>query len=795
MPYCTIQAAANAVAAGDTVLINGDGWGYSNYDENVIVTRSGTASAPITFKAAQASFRLNGKNAALHIENSSYVNFVGADVWAFNGPAITVSDSSNIVIDRSAAEPVNGAGVKVTGQSSNVTVRRSLVSQGDGIPGIEVDASASNTVVSTDMIGGGIGVDVLGAHGTDVTSNTIAPNCSAGISITGAASLTNFQNNVVVPSHCFTSAGQPGVVVDSSSSGSTMSGYNVVATDSGNRTPYSWAGTAYSTAAAFQSATGQGAADIVVPSFDLNSDAVSNGNPAIDSANSDAPGELTTDITGNARVDDPSVPNTGAGAFTYYDRGAAEFTEFSGSTLTAYFDNPQRVTVSLLLQGFAWGSSATATFSWGDGTAADTVTLFTLYQQADFGIPYNHMYESRGTHTVTVTLTDSTQTLTKTLVVSPHGSTYSAVTPTRVLDTRHAIGAPASKVGPNGTVAVNVTSGVSGAPPASTITAVVLNVTVTDTTSGGYITAYPDGGSLPKSSNLNFSPGETVPNLVTVKVRNGKVDLYNGSAGTVDLIADVQGYYVDSSAGKGYQPISPVRLLDTRKGIGGPQVAVAPGGTLALRIEGTAPFPASGVSAVVLNVTVTAPTGGGYITVYPGATTMPKASNLNYSPGETVPNLVVVAVGANGTVAFHNTSSGTVQLIADAEGYYGASAPHAFIPADPRRLLDTRTAIGQESATGIPAAPDSDVRWALDGSGLDGQAALVANVTVTRPQAGGYITAYPGGTTRPTASNLNFSAGETVPNLVMVSADWDVSLYNASAGNTDLIVDLAGFFS
>ena len=49
------------------------------------------------------------------------------------------------------------------------------------------------------------------------------------------------------------------------------------------------------------------------------------GSPAIDSANSDAPSQPLADIDGNARIDDPATPDTGAGVRTFDDRGAYEF--------------------------------------------------------------------------------------------------------------------------------------------------------------------------------------------------------------------------------------------------------------------------------------------------------------------------------------------------------------------------------------------------------------------------------------------------------------------------------------
>jgi hypothetical protein len=72
---------------------------------------------------------------------------------------------------------------------------------------------------------------------------------------------------------------------------------------------------------------------------------------------------------------------------------------------------------------------------------------------------------------------------------------------------------------------------------------------------------------------------------------------------------------------------------------------------------------------VVLNVTATNPTASSYVTVYPDGTTRPVASNLNFTPGETIPNLVVVPVGADGEIDFYN-NSGSVDLVADVAGYF-----------------------------------------------------------------------------------------------------------------------------
>ncbi|NMM35075.1 MAG: hypothetical protein HHJ13_13965, partial [Phycicoccus sp.] len=78
--------------------------------------------------------------------------------------------------------------------------------------------------------------------------------------------------------------------------------------------------------------------------------------------------------------------------------------------------------------------------------------------------------------------------------------------------------------------------------PAGT-TAVALNVTATNPTAASYLTVYPAGATRPTASNLNFVKAQTIANLVIARVGTGnKVTFYN-AAGTVDIIADLAGYY------------------------------------------------------------------------------------------------------------------------------------------------------------------------------------------------------------------------------------------------------------
>jgi len=115
----------------------------------------------------------------------------------------------------------------------------------------------------------------------------------------------------------------------------------------------------------------------------------------------------------------------------------------------------------------------------------------------------------------------------------------------------------------------------------------------------------------------------------------------------------------------GFTGRAPTRVLDTRIGTGAPTAKLGAGRTLTLTIPG---LPA-GATAVALNVTATNPTDPSYLSVYPGGGPRPAASNLNYIPGQTIPNMVLVPLGPGGTVTFYN-AVGTVDVIADLVGYY-----------------------------------------------------------------------------------------------------------------------------
>jgi hypothetical protein len=281
-----------------------------------------------------------------------------------------------------------------------------------------------------------------------------------------------------------------------------------------------------------------------------------------------------------------------------------------------------------------------------------------------------------------------------------------------------------------------------------------------------------------------------VPNLVEVEVgSDGMVDFYN-AAGSVQVIADFEGWVATPSAAQGpsgqYLPLAPRRVLDTRDGTGG---TAHPIDQQPITVQVAQP----GQSAVVLNVTATDPTMASYLTVWPHGTTRPTASNLNFAAGQTVANRVVVQVSADGKVDIYN-AAGQVSVIADLNGAFtggsGSANGALFTGTSPARVLDTRN-----GGAPIPAGQYLSVPLAGVGPVPSDATAVVANVTVTDTTATSYLTAWPDLQSRPTASDLNWVAGQTVPNLVVVKlgADGTADFYNA-AGATDLVIDVVGWY-
>jgi hypothetical protein len=241
-------------------------------------------------------------------------------------------------------------------------------------------------------------------------------------------------------------------------------------------------------------------------------------------------------------------------------------------------------------------------------------------------------------------------------------TTYTPVTPIRILDTRNGTGAPEAKLTPNSSPLAVQVGGVNGIP--SGISAVAIGLAAVDNSGDGNLVAWADGTARPNVAPVQFNSGRDVGAMAIVPVgTDGKIDIAEPDGTSTDVVGDVSGYFTTGTSGERYHAIMADRLIDTRN-----TTAVAAGGTLAVTPGAKVIAPAPDL---VLNITATQSTGSGNLVVYAAGTSIPATSNLNFTTSQTIASLALGATG-NGTVDIHNSSGGTVELIVDCLGYFSA---------------------------------------------------------------------------------------------------------------------------
>ncbi|HET6311109.1 MAG TPA: IPT/TIG domain-containing protein [Candidatus Nitrosotalea sp.] len=375
---------------------------------------------------------------------------------------------------------------------------------------------------------------------------------------------------------------------------------------------------------------------------------------------------------------------------------------------------------------------------------------------------------------------------------------YNPRAPLRVLDTRMAFPLSPSEG--------NVWNLCLAGQVPSNATAVVLNVTVTNGSDFSWLIVSPTGGTTPVVSNLNWVAGQTVANLVEVNLGTGQCVTINNANGSVHVIADLEGWFAPPGAttAGGFVPLVPARVTDTRPGNSYPNsgLTLGAGTTRTVQITGAGGVPATGVAAIVVNATVTNTSEFSWLTAFATGSSQPVASNLNWSAGDTRANRIIVPVGTGGKVSFNN-ANGSTDLIIDVNGYFtdatASGSPNLGVA--PSRILDTRNGTGGISN---PVLGGTTIVVTVAGRGgvpTMGSAtpptAVVINVTATNTYATpmSWLTIWPSLNTMPTASDLNFVSGQTVPNLVVVkvASDGTIKINNAN-GQTDVLVDVAAWY-
>lgn len=382
-PFCTIRQAAKAAVADQKVSV-----ATGTYGGDIRPARSGTSGAAIVYAPAPgATVTVQGGINGFRITGRSYVTVQQFTISGTSGPGIDASDSANLTLVANrvtaAGRPSDGAtapgisldgttrsvllwnttdhnsdaGVKIDGHSDSNTVIASLsysnargyvraaagfdvrnstgnvftgnVSHHNEDSGFNLWTGSSGTRLTNSVAyaNGDHGVDVHNAAGTTVVADTVSGNVDSGIEVT-TSSATTIANNVSTDNGINSPRTSGNLRVDAASAGGTSVDDDLVFLRVSG-VMVDWAGTRYSSLAAFRTAVGKESHGVQADPRFVSASAgdfhLRAGSGAIDGANSSAPAQPGSDYDGRSRYDDPATPNTGRGTIRYADRGAFEF--------------------------------------------------------------------------------------------------------------------------------------------------------------------------------------------------------------------------------------------------------------------------------------------------------------------------------------------------------------------------------------------------------------------------------------------------------------------------------------
>jgi hypothetical protein len=240
-----------------------------------------------------------------------------------------------------------------------------------------------------------------------------------------------------------------------------------------------------------------------------------------------------------------------------------------------------------------------------------------------------------------------------------------------------------------------------------------------------------------------------------------------------------------------YVPLTPARIFNTQAGGGG---VVAAQTTRDAQVAGLGGVPTTDVLAVVVDLTVFNNNSGSWGILWQAGTTRPEpASSINYVPGRNVTNTVTTKLGtgdAVGKVSFFTWEA--TDMLIDVVGYYRtAPGGGGYVPLTQTRILNTNgakvaanTSFDQKLRGGITGVPDSSA-----------VTAVVVNATVYNETAGGYLTLWPKGVTRPVTSAMSFPPTRAHTNMVVATLSGDGWTSVFTSDSVDMILDVVGYYT
>ncbi|MCS5495322.1 RHS repeat-associated core domain-containing protein [Curtobacterium flaccumfaciens] len=331
--------------------------------------------------------------------------------------------------------------------------------------------------------------------------------------------------------------------------------------------------------------------------------------------------------------------------------------------------------------------------------AADTTTLMMIYNSGVGGNTSNTGLLAVADDGTIQVRTETAQSKVVIDVTGYYTSTkngvsaggFVAMSPSRVLDSRGGIGAAQGQI-PAGSQRTIQATGSNGIPAGAAAVAVNI-IVINREAKAGYVRPTPTGETR-STGVLNYNSVEgqsTAMNAQVALNADGKFSIDTAEdGGKIDLVVDIQGYFLKSNPGGGFTPLNG-RLIDTRNGS-----SIASGASFTVQVGGVqgAPTVEGGLSAVAVTFTAVNESGAdSYAKMWADGAAEPESSAISSDRTSKVTNTVVAPVGANGKIRIKNMGTAAMNYLVDLQGAYNS------LPGGPGKTNRT----GQRtSATTLP---------------------------------------------------------------------------------------------
>jgi len=247
---------------------------------------------------------------------------------------------------------------------------------------------------------------------------------------------------------------------------------------------------------------------------------------------------------------------------------------------------------------------------------------------------------------------------------------FVAMSPSRVLDSRGGIGGAQGQI-PAGSQRTIQATGSNGIPEGAA--AVAVNIIVINRSGkAGYVRPTPTGETR-STGVLNYNSNEDLETAMNAQVAlnaDGKFSIDTAAeGGKIDLVVDIQGYFLKSNPGGGFTPLNG-RLIDTRK-----TASIASGASFTVQVGGVqgAPTVEGGLSAAAVTFTAVNDSGAdSYAKMWADGAAEPTSSAISSDKTSKVSNTVVAPMGANGKIRIKNMGKGAMDYLVDLQGAYNS---------------------------------------------------------------------------------------------------------------------------